>query len=71
METSAFDWELVDAAAESAGVPYFTRRKWRERNRVPVHWWPTLEKTSGGKLTAKDFQRLIEPASTEHTESAA
>lgn len=70
---ASFDWELVDATAEKAGVPYFTRRKWRKRKRVPVHWWPALEEASGGVLTVADFQKLVPAAGTppEQSESAA
>lgn len=62
MQTETFNWELVDAVAESIGVAYFTRRKWRDRNRVPVHWWQTLTDASDGKLTADEFQKLVTPA---------
>jgi len=42
------DWDIVDQAAVQLGVPYFTRRKWRQRNNVPYKWrLPLIVHTNG------------------------
>lgn len=71
MQTETFNWELVDDVAAGLGVGYFTRRKWRKRKRVPVHWWQTLADASDGKLTADEFQKLITPAPAPNPSEAA
>ena len=32
------DWDEVERAAEALGIPYFTRKKWRQRDHVPYKW---------------------------------
>jgi hypothetical protein len=50
------DWDLVDRAAEQLGVPYFTRRKWRQRNTVPYKWRLPLMIHTNGILHAALFE---------------
>lgn len=59
MEQDATNWTLIEDAAGKAGVPYFTRRKWRERNRVPAKWWSALVENSDGKLSMEGLARLL------------
>jgi hypothetical protein len=49
------DWDLVELVAEVLGVPYFTYKKWRQRNHVPYKWRLDLILASKGKITADDF----------------
>ena len=70
MEQEATNLTLIDDAAEKAGVPYFTRRKWRERNRVPAKWWSALVDNSGGKLSMEGLARLL-PAPSQSSEQGA
>lgn len=48
-------WNRIDATAKRMGVPYFTRRKWRQRGTVPHKWRLALIQQSGGQIVANDF----------------
>lgn len=71
MEHNPINWQLVEETAEKAGVPYFTRRKWRERQRVPAKWWAALVENSDGRLSMEGLARLLPDPSPASEQGAA
>lgn len=58
MQTVPFNWEKLDAAAKAAGFPYWTRRKWKVRGRVPAeHWQAIID--ADPYFTTECFMRLL------------
>ncbi len=47
-------WSIIDALAESEGVPKETRKKWRHRG-VPAAWQIRFVKARPGALSFDDF----------------
>jgi len=56
MSFSANTWAAIDAIATRLGVPYFTRRKWFQRGKVPHRWRISILSESGGLLSPSDFE---------------
>jgi len=52
------DWDEVERAAEALGIPYFTRKKWRQRDHVPYKWRYDIMILSKGKIKHNDFIEL-------------
>jgi hypothetical protein len=52
------NWDEVEKAAEELGIPYFTRKKWRQRDHVPYKWRHDIMVLSKGKITHEDFLQL-------------
>ena len=52
------DWDEVERAAEALGIPYFTRKKWRQRYHVPYKWRYDIMILSKGKIKHDDFIEL-------------
>lgn len=71
MEKAQINWQIVMETAQSVGVPYFTRNKWRARSRIPAHWWPILIKGSDGKISQEQLQSLIPSPAPSTAENAA
>ena len=52
------NWDEVEKAAEELGIPYFTRKKWRQRDHVPYKWRHDIMVLAKGKITHEDFLQL-------------
>jgi len=49
------EWDYIEKAADAIGIPYFTRKKWRQRDHVPYKWRHEIIEISQGTVTHEMF----------------
>jgi len=52
------NWDAIEKAADAIGIPYFTRKKWRQRDHVPYRWRQEIIEASQGSVTYETFMEM-------------